>query len=174
MKKAALILTILFLALSLSAQDNTKQYKIGDTGPAGGIIFEVVGNKVWECSEIIGHLPWDKAFKFCPTYNGGGYDDWYLPTKDELESLYYNLIKPGLIHDKETYWSANQEESMALCSSCEGCLEITYGSFLVAHFELHGSVVVGFGYRVDVLCRCYACRHHNRCKKENDLLHNGI
>ena len=50
MKKAALILTILFLALSLSAQDNTKQYKIGDTGPAGGIIFEVVGNKVWECS----------------------------------------------------------------------------------------------------------------------------
>ncbi|MBO5125381.1 MAG: DUF1566 domain-containing protein [Spirochaetaceae bacterium] len=114
MKKAALILTILFLALSLSAQDNTKQYKIGDTGPAGGIIFEVVGNKVWECSEIIGHLPWDKAFKFCPTYNGGGYDDWYLPTKDELESLYYNLIKPGLIHDKETYWSANQEESMAL------------------------------------------------------------
>ena len=114
MKKAALILTVLFLTLSLSAQNNTKQYKIGDTGPAGGIIFEVVGNKVWECSEIICHLPWDKAFKFCPTYNGGGYDDWYLPTKDELESLYYNLIKPGLIHDKETYWSANQEESMAL------------------------------------------------------------
>lgn len=114
MKKSILTLTFLLLALSLSAQETTRQYKVGDTGPAGGIIFEVVGNKVWECSHILGHMAWDKAVRLCPTYESEGCKDWYLPTKDELEALYYNLVKPGLIQDKETYWSANQEESMAL------------------------------------------------------------
>lgn len=114
MKKATLILITLFLTLNLFAQETKQQYKVGDTGPAGGIIFEVVGSKVWECSEFLGQMDWIKGVRLCPTYESNGYKDWYLPSKDELESLYYNLVKPGLIQDKEVYWSANMEESGAL------------------------------------------------------------
>jgi len=39
-------------------------------------------------------------------YNGGGYSDWYLPSKDELEKLYLNrLIIGGFSSDK--YWSSS-------------------------------------------------------------------
>jgi len=32
-----------------------------------------------------------QAAKFCEDLNIGGYSDWYLPAKNELEVLYYNL-----------------------------------------------------------------------------------
>lgn len=31
---------------------------------------------------------WDKAKQLCKSYRGGGYSNWYLPTKDELNMLY--------------------------------------------------------------------------------------
>lgn len=36
------------------------------------------------------------AALFCESLSVGGFGDWYMPAKDELEVLYYNL-KPGLI-----------------------------------------------------------------------------
>lgn len=115
MKNKIFIFLLLFLSLCLHAQtDTTTEYLIGGRGPAGGTLFAFSKNLAWEMSEPLGHMTWDKAFKFCAEYQFGGYDDWYLPTKDELESLYYNMVKPGLLHDHNTYWSSNQEESMAL------------------------------------------------------------
>lgn len=115
MKQKIFIILLLFFTLYLGAQSNSnQQFTIGGTGPAGGTIFAISKNFVWEMSEPLGHMAWDKAFKFCPQYQGGGYTDWYLPTKDELENMYYNVIKPGVVKDHETYWSSNQEESMAL------------------------------------------------------------
>ena len=115
MKYKFLTIFLLLLTFYLGAQSNsTQEYVIGGTGPAGGTIFAISKHLVWEMSEPLGHMAWDKAFKLCPQYEGGGYTDWYLPTKEELENMYYNMIKSGLIHDQETYWSSNQEESMAL------------------------------------------------------------
>ena len=115
MKNKALIFLLLFLSLHIYPQTNaTSEYLIGGTGPAGGTIFAISREYAWEVSEPLGHMTWDKAFKSCPEYHSGGYNDWYLPTKDELENIYYNLVKPGLLHDHKTYWSSNQEESMAL------------------------------------------------------------
>ena len=115
MKNKVFIFLLLFLSLYIYPQTNpTPEYFIGRTGPAGGTIFAISREYAWEVSEPLGHMTWDKAFKSCPQYQGGGYTDWYLPTKDELENMYYNVIKPGLVKDHETYWSSNQEESMAL------------------------------------------------------------
>jgi hypothetical protein len=35
-----------------------------------------------------------EAATFCETLNTGGYTDWYLPAKDEIQVLYY-FLKPG-------------------------------------------------------------------------------
>jgi hypothetical protein len=38
-------------------------------------------------------------------YNGGGYTDWYLPSKDELNRLYQNRSVIGMI---DYYWSSTE------------------------------------------------------------------
>lgn len=153
-------------------------YQVGDTGPAGGIIFYDVdadnntGNADnltsalcgWQyleaASEDLGLYPFgyyrpngtnieigtdtaigtgasntaaivkalgnvayvkargDKksseyAAKLCAdysiTYDGVTYDDWYLPSKDELNLMYRNLQERGLgDFEKSAYWSSSE------------------------------------------------------------------
>lgn len=83
--------------------------KIGEVGPGGGIIFYVEGNTSMEVSRILGDYEWEEAVKAAKDYRGGGYSDWYLPSKDELSSIYNNLQKNGISNLGEAvYWSSSQ------------------------------------------------------------------
>jgi hypothetical protein len=50
-------------------------------------------------------------------YRGGGYDDWYLPSRDELDQLYVNRAAIGGFHtggsDRPYYWSSSQHAENA-------------------------------------------------------------
>jgi hypothetical protein len=51
----------------------------------------------------------DRAAQLCTAYRGGGYDDWFLPSKDELDLMYQNLKQRGLGgFSDEWYWSSSQ------------------------------------------------------------------
>jgi len=41
-------------------------------------------------------------------YQGGGYDDWYLPNKTELNYIYENLSVQGFIPDNGWFWSSSE------------------------------------------------------------------
>lgn len=82
--------------------------KIGDIGPGGGLVFYIEGNKSYEVSELLGTATWSEAIEMCKNYRGGGYDDWYLPKKDELNLIYLNLRKTGKISGDDLYWSSTQ------------------------------------------------------------------
>jgi len=127
-------------------------YKIGDTGPAGGIIFYDKGNTRdgWRYLEaapantektalgsprwitVVGRKPGDgkentKAFIkdfdqkgggintapwLCNDLNINGFNDWYLPSADELLYIYNNLYSKGTGGFKGTnYWSSNYNNS---------------------------------------------------------------
>ena len=52
------------------------------------------------------------AAKMCADYTGGGFDDWFLPSKDELDLLYTNLKVNdlgGLSYDR--YYSSSEAHS---------------------------------------------------------------
>ena len=47
------------------------------------------------------------ASAICKAYNGGGFTDWYLPSKDELHKLYINKVAIGGFADV-SYWSSSE------------------------------------------------------------------
>lgn len=49
------------------------------------------------------------AASLCATYNGGGYTDWYLPTRDELVLMYIaSKNTTDLPQDTNPYWTSTE------------------------------------------------------------------
>jgi hypothetical protein len=47
------------------------------------------------------------AASICKAYNGGGYSDWYLPSLNELNELYINMVAVGGFSNY-FYWSSTE------------------------------------------------------------------
>ena len=112
MKRLFLFLVVVFLCSGCKngggePKKDSINAKIGDKGPGGGIVFHIDGNKAWEVSDKLGDREWEAAKALCKAYRGGGCDDWYLPTKEELSLVYEALVKTGIIDDKGMYWSSS-------------------------------------------------------------------
>jgi hypothetical protein len=120
----------------------TPSYKIGDTGPGGGIVFYDKGSTSsgWRYMEVaaesLGKAVWNDgrfisgtdiavgtgkqntqlivrsggmAAMFCNAYRGGGFSDWFLPSKDEMNLIYINLVKIYRIADwQDMFWTSSE------------------------------------------------------------------
>ena len=75
----------------------------GDLGYAEG---EIHGLIVAPSIISIG-INWNDAKKICKEHRGGGYSDWRLPNKDELNKLYLNRKKIGGFSNY-AYWSSTE------------------------------------------------------------------
>ena len=53
------------------------------------------------------------AAKLCDDLVLGGYSDWYLPSKDELNQLYLNKTEIGGFGDIQSYWSSSEINNLA-------------------------------------------------------------
>jgi TolB-like protein len=91
---------------------NFKRIEIGDPGPGGGIVFFAGGGKYIEVSGILGILTWSNALTTARIYKGGGYSDWRLPAKDELNLVYQNLRAKNIGNMGDTWhWSSSEFSS---------------------------------------------------------------
>ncbi|MDR1325686.1 MAG: DUF1566 domain-containing protein [Treponema sp.] len=51
----------------------------------------------------------NRAVQHCATYNEGGFTDWFLPSKNELDLIYRNLHTDGYVTLTDNYyWSSSQ------------------------------------------------------------------
>lgn len=145
---AIIISPLLIISSNGSGQGTI--YKIGDKGPAGGLVFYDKGNNngnwrylevstedqgraVWGCYKtsipgardtsigsgkantraiITDCSEKDTAAMKCTLYRGGGRDDWFLPSKNELNVIYHNLHKAAIgDFDPFNYWSSSEEDA---------------------------------------------------------------
>ena len=84
------------------------KYKIGDIGPGGGIVFSIEGHTHMEVSNTLGEYNQKNAMQIARDYKGGGFSDWRLPSKDELNLIYQNLQKSGLVNiGSGRFWSSS-------------------------------------------------------------------
>jgi hypothetical protein len=52
------------------------------------------------------------AAQLCAAFEAGGFKDWFLPSKDELDLMYKNLKPKGLGSFKQSwYWSSSGDNS---------------------------------------------------------------
>ena len=170
------LLLLLLLSSCASLKDNNVEmiYKVGDTGPAKGLVFFDKGDSLdgWRYLEVapaktevslqwgdvdsivgdtssalgqgknntslivtsqadIGHRIY--AAKYCEDLSLTGYDDWFLPSQDELDLLYWQLANQERGEFKTLgfgYWSSSEyDETQAwgqgFTSGVQGKIEKT-------------------------------------------------
>jgi hypothetical protein len=138
---AAICLPMMILPSKVYA--DSVPYVIGDTGPAGGIIFYVNGSSCLEAAPSDqGRVVWSNiqdvligttgtaigtgqantnaiiaqsghtasTAQLCANYSLNGYNDWFLPSKGELNLMYTNLRVAGLggFNVGMDYWSSSE------------------------------------------------------------------
>ncbi len=53
-----------------------------------GTVKDMKTGLMWASRDNGEAISWDDAKKYCQKYRAGGYDDWRMPTQDELATLY--------------------------------------------------------------------------------------
>jgi hypothetical protein len=142
--------------------DGNKVYAIGDTGPAGGLIFyiDTAGEHTWTYLEvapastewpgnewgdyetqiggdaaltgigdgqaatdaIVAHMDGKgitgTAAQLCDALSHNGFEDWFLPSKDELNAIWDNIVEGVYGYNdgvggfaEAYYWSSSEHDS---------------------------------------------------------------
>ena len=74
-------------------------------------LVNAMGESAYSSSSGSGKTP-DYAARLCSVLSHGGYDDWFLPSKDELDLMYDNLHTEGIgSFSDDRYWSSSEDSN---------------------------------------------------------------
>lgn len=74
-----------------------------------GTILHIKTNLLWQKRGPMRVYNWDSAKQYCKKLRLGGYTDWRLPTKEELDSLIDRRYEPTIspiFQCYDEYWSS--------------------------------------------------------------------
>lgn len=81
---------------------------LSGTGTALGTGFTNTDNIIAQAVAAGNNDPTTYAAGIARGYNGGGYSDWYLPSRVELNELYNNRVLVGGFASGYYYWSSSE------------------------------------------------------------------
>jgi hypothetical protein len=98
--------------LIAASADNSTGIEWGCYGTSVGASGTAIGTGASNTSAILsGCATRPIAASVCSTYDGGGYDDWFLPSLDELNELYTNQVAIGGFQPAN-YWSSTENTTL--------------------------------------------------------------
>ena len=111
MKKLLLLtLAIVTLTSLFYCQNSPAPIKRG-----GIIVYATDGHGLVAAPKDLGVMDWGSAKIACDELVLNGYSDWRLPTKEELNAIYVNLVKYGARRQSFNidviYWSSTEYSS---------------------------------------------------------------
>jgi hypothetical protein len=74
----------------------------------GYVVYEIDGHGLVVSIFDVGKSVWEEAKTLCADFEVGGYTDWYLPTKEDLQAIHTNLYQSGVGGFKGDYWSSSE------------------------------------------------------------------
>ncbi len=57
-----------------------------------GTVWDTLNDLLWAARDNGSNINWEDAKFYCENYSEAGFDDWRMPTRDELKGLYDRLI----------------------------------------------------------------------------------
>lgn len=88
------------------------QWYNGKTAAIGNTVTSTGSGKMNTQNIIAAQGKGVYAASICANYRGGGKNDWYLPSKDELEKLYKFMLKTGIGGSgSDYYWSSTEYDA---------------------------------------------------------------
>ena len=104
---------------TLSQIEQMTGYKVKPRGVVsqfkhgGFVVFEENGHGLVAAITDQGRMDWNSAKTACEELILNGYSDWHLPSKEELNALFVNLIQVGVVgcFANGMYWSSTESES---------------------------------------------------------------
>ena len=118
------LLPLCLIILSGCAEFNSvekEQFTVGNE-----TVLDKKTELMWAASDNTESLTWQEAVDYCNTYSGGGFQDWRMPKKKELQSLIKSKIKKEgeVINLSSTMvWASETDDSKgAFCDfKARGC-----------------------------------------------------
>lgn len=94
----------------ICAEEDLGRFEWGCYDNKAGNTETIIGAGKKNSKIIIRKCPYEKnAINACDTLEIEGYDDWYLPSKDELNLMYINLHKQNRGNfENDNYWSSSE------------------------------------------------------------------
>lgn len=92
MKKWVAFSLLLLLSVGCSATKEVRVKEIGRTqrfvAYDNGTVKDLTTGLMWAANDNGGSITWEAAKTYCQNYRGGGYEDWRMPTTEELKDIY--------------------------------------------------------------------------------------
>lgn len=110
MQKLLIILCLVLISGCADDVDKT-QFDISNQ-----TVLDTKSELMWAHSDNSESLTWQEAVDYCENYSGGGYDDWRMPKRSELQTLIEAKIqKEGdLINiTSNLIWASETDDSKA-------------------------------------------------------------
>ena len=107
----------------------------------GGLVFYVKKSHGLVVAEKdLGEMSWESGKKACNSLVLSGYDDWRLPSIEELAIIYYEIFEKKVVNfSTGYYWSRAENKGI---TSLAWCFDFTTGSEYNNHSKKNTKYII--------------------------------